>query len=83
MNLDHGLELWYKNTVYARMGRGRGESVLDDETNKREVAVLHKLTAANSIAIRVRDDELILSLVNTHGSDSLYSVCRCVGTGSY
>jgi len=44
MNLDHGLELWYKNTVYARMGRGRGESVLDDETNKREVAVLHKLT---------------------------------------
>jgi hypothetical protein len=59
---------------------GRGENVLDDETNKREVAVLHKLTAANSIAIRVRDDELILSLVNTHRINSLYSVCSRVGT---
>jgi len=80
MNLDHGLELWYKNTVYARMGRGRGESVLDDETNKREVAVLHKLTAANSIAIRVRDDELILSLVNTPLEYWLHSFCSRVGT---
>jgi hypothetical protein len=61
---------------------GSGESVLDDEKNEREKAVLHKLklTAAYSIAIRILDDELILPLIDTPLEYCLISVCRRVAT---